>query len=82
MTSPPSTPLHPRAVLLARVFLVCFGLIALAVGLLMGVGVLESPSWWAPVAAAVAGAALLLTALFDSSAGTVGTFLIFFSPWN
>lgn len=78
----PTRDVHPRAVLLARVFLVCAGVTALTLGLLMTAGTLPTPAWWAPIAAVAAGAGLLLTAVFDSPSGAVGTFLIFFFPWH
>ena len=75
-----STP-HPRAVVLARTFLLVFGLAALAIGGAMWAEALTSPAWWAPLLAVAVGSAFLLSALFEGPAAVVGTFLIFFFPW-
>lgn len=73
---------HPRAVVLARVFLtfVGFGCSFLAAG--MWFGELPSPAWWAAYAAAAAGVVFLLSAFFEPSRSVVGTLLIFFFPWH
>lgn len=73
---------HPRAVILARVFLTFFGFACLFVAAGMRLGELPIPAWWAAYAAAAAGVAFLLSALFEPSRSVVGTFLIFFFPWH
>jgi uncharacterized membrane protein YkvI len=75
-------PLHSRAVILARVFLLVFGFTALAVGGAMWAEALTSPAWWAPILAVAIGSACLLSAIFEGSTAVVGTFLIFFFPWT
>jgi len=78
----PQRSVHPRAVALARVFLLFAGFACLAIAGGMWVEAISSPAWWVPYAAAAAGAALALSAIFEAPAAVVGTFLIFFFPWH
>jgi hypothetical protein len=73
---------HPRAVVLARVFLCLVGTLFVAAGVAMSLEALASPAWWTPLAAVLIGGALLLSAAVEGSRGVVATFLIFFFPWT
>ena len=68
--------------MLARAFLLFAGFACLAIAAGMWVGEIYSPMRWVPYAAAAAGAALALSAVFEAPSSVVGTFLIFFSPWH
>ena len=81
-TAESQRPLHPRAVILARVFLISLAFASLMVGGAMWAEVISSPGWWAPVAALVVGAGCLLSALLEGPRSVVATFLIFFFPWT
>ena len=79
-----NTPQHsvsPRAVALARVFLLFVGFACLAIAGGIWAGEISSPAWWVPFAVAAAGIALALSAVFEAPSSVVGTFLIFFFPW-
>ena len=83
MESPAADPNpHPRAVLLARVFLFCVGALFLVLAAAMWFDAVDAPAWWAPVIALGIGVALFASAVLEKSAGVVATFLIFFFPWT
>jgi fatty acid desaturase len=73
---------HPRAVVLARIFLCLVGTFFVVAGVAMSLEAVASPAWWAPVVAVLIGGALLLSGAFEGSRGMVATFLIFFFPWT
>lgn len=78
----PDSPVHPRAVFLARAFLCVAGVLLVALGLAMGFESLASPAWWAPPVAVIAGCACLASAVLEKPTGVVATFLVFFFPWT
>jgi hypothetical protein len=81
-TSESQLPPDPKAVILARVFLIGFGFISLMVGGAMWIGMIFSPGWWATAAAIVVGIGCLISALLEGPRSVVATFLIFFFPWT
>ena len=58
------------------------GFVCIAIAGGMWVEEISSPVWWVPYAAATAGVALALSAVFETPSSVIGTFLIFFFPWH
>jgi hypothetical protein len=48
----------------------------------MWVGALVAVSWWLPPIVFAAGAAMLFSAMCETAPNAVGSFLIFFFPWE